>query len=189
MVLGMWWFDFIRGVGNKQFWRMRFPDFSDFPVISLKNDVICCKVGGAGVLGWFPSLISRKSALISHDFNLISPWGVRDFFCCRPLDFIARMNFMMWLQNPKLVDFWPHSWKFKSTYAIIMTGKIFFSSEFWARLQCSHTFGCIHKSTQNCFIFFYFTNATRCIYYPVVRIQSRNYRSAALEQVSNFSWE
>ena len=44
----------------------------DFPVISLKNDVICCKVGRAGGLGWFPSLISRKSALISHDFNLIS---------------------------------------------------------------------------------------------------------------------
>ena len=30
------------------------------------------KVGGAGGLGWFLSLISRKSALISHDFNLIS---------------------------------------------------------------------------------------------------------------------
>ena len=43
------------------------------------------KVGGAGALGWFPSLISRKSALISTWFQLISPRGVRDFFRCRPL--------------------------------------------------------------------------------------------------------
>ena len=40
----------------------------DFPVISLKDDVIRCKSGW----GWFPSLSSRKSALISHDFNLLS---------------------------------------------------------------------------------------------------------------------
>jgi len=44
----------------------------DFPRDFPQKDVICCKVGGAGGLGWFPSLISRKSALISHDFNLIS---------------------------------------------------------------------------------------------------------------------
>jgi len=62
-----------RGVGNEQFRRTRFPDFCLIsPVISLKNDVIVVKMGGAGGLGWFLSSISRKSALISHDFNLIS---------------------------------------------------------------------------------------------------------------------
>ena len=63
----------IRGVGNEQFWRTRFPDFSLIsPWFPSKMTSYVVKVGGAGGLGWFPSLISRKSALISHDFNLIS---------------------------------------------------------------------------------------------------------------------
>ena len=62
-----------RGVGNEQFWRTRFPDFSLIsPWFPSKMTSYVVKVGGAGGLGWFPSLISRKSALISHDFNLIS---------------------------------------------------------------------------------------------------------------------
>ena len=63
----------IRGVGNEQFWRTRFPDFSLISSWFLsKMTSYVVKVGGAGGLGWFPTLISRKSALISHDFNLIS---------------------------------------------------------------------------------------------------------------------
>ena len=62
-----------RGVGNEQFWRTRFPDFSLIsPWFPSKMTSYVVKVGRAGGLGWFPSLISRKSALISHDFNLIS---------------------------------------------------------------------------------------------------------------------
>jgi len=44
-----------RGVGNEQFWRTRFPDFSDFPVISIKNYIIRCKSGW----GWRVGLISE----------------------------------------------------------------------------------------------------------------------------------
>jgi len=62
-----------RGVGNEQFWRTRFPDFSLISPWSPSNMTsYVVKVGGAGGLGWFPSLIPRKSALISHDFKLIS---------------------------------------------------------------------------------------------------------------------
>ena len=47
------------------------------------------KVGGAGFR--FPSLISRKSALISHDFNLIST------------DFSTRCTRFLSLPTPRLI--------------------------------------------------------------------------------------
>ena len=80
-----------QGVGNEQFWRTRFPDFS---LISLwfpsKMTSYVVKVGGAGGLGWFLCLISRKSALISHDFNLIST------------DFSTRCKRFLLLPTPRL---------------------------------------------------------------------------------------
>ena len=64
---------YIRGVGNEQFWRTRFPDFSLIsPWFPSKMTSYVIKVGGAGGLGWFPSLISKK---ICFDFS----WFQLDF--------------------------------------------------------------------------------------------------------------
>jgi len=53
----------------------------DFPMISLKNDIICCKSGW----GWRVGLISELDFKgICFDFSWFQR-GVRDFFCCRPL--------------------------------------------------------------------------------------------------------
>ena len=88
-----------RGVGNEQFWRTSRQRailayeiswfLFDFPVISLKNDVMRCKSGW----GWRVGLISELDfkeicfdfSWFQLDFNLISPRGVRDFFRCRTL--------------------------------------------------------------------------------------------------------
>ena len=79
-----------RGVGNEQIWRTRFPDFSLIsPWFHSKMTSYVVKVGGAGGLGRFPSLISRKSALISHDFNLIAT------------DFSARCTRFLLLPTPR----------------------------------------------------------------------------------------
>jgi len=86
----------LRGVGNEQFLAYEISWFLISPWFPSKMTSYVVKVGGAGGLGWFSSLISRKSALISHDFNF---WFLHEVY---EISFVA---------NPSVSYYWTFLWR------------------------------------------------------------------------------
>jgi len=71
-----------RGFGNEQFWRTRFPDLIlfDFPVISLKDDVICCKSGWSWRVGLISELDFKEICLDFSWFQLDFNWFLHEVY-------------------------------------------------------------------------------------------------------------